>query len=124
MKQKEILIVVSSIFILSILWIGFHLYNVIATSTISNALSIQIIPITADFDQQAIEKLKNRKKVDPAFNLPEPASGSGQERRVAPQIQPTPTETITPTEPAPTLTEESDEFTEESDEVPVDELTP
>lgn len=68
MKQKDLLYLVISIFLLTVLWIGFNIYDTAATTTISEVLQVQIIPISPDFDPATIRDLKKREKVTPVYS--------------------------------------------------------
>ncbi len=65
MKQKNLLFITISSFILILIWIGFSIYDKAVSSTIGEVLNIQIQPITPNFDEQMIDRLKKRKKVLP-----------------------------------------------------------
>lgn len=67
MKQKYILFLGISLFIGAVLTIVFSVYHASATSTINDALSMQIAPISPDFDKKTIESLKSRTQITPAF---------------------------------------------------------
>lgn len=69
MKRREILFLIISTFILVVVWVGFSIYHNAVTSTISQTLSIQITPISPTFDMQTFEKLKEREKVSPLFEI-------------------------------------------------------
>ena len=69
MKQKDILFIVISTFVLSVLWIGFNIYHKMATSTISADLQISIKPIDPTFDFITVKKLKNREQITPVYEL-------------------------------------------------------
>lgn len=69
MKHKDILFILISFFVLVVAWIGFNLYHKWATSTITEDLQQQIIPIAPDFDEKALEDLKKRTKVAPMYEL-------------------------------------------------------
>lgn len=70
MKQKELLYISISFFIVVIAWIGFNIYHQSATSTISDTLSIQIKPISPRFNTAVIDDLKSRQNIPPLYNLP------------------------------------------------------
>ncbi|MGA2911036.1 MAG: hypothetical protein ABSE17_00145 [Candidatus Levyibacteriota bacterium] len=72
MKRNDILLILVPLFIFAILWIGFSIYHNIITSTISVPLSVQIEPITPNFDTGVIDSLKNREKVSPIYELSVP----------------------------------------------------
>ncbi len=81
MKRKDIIILLTSLTILTILWVVFNIYHTSVTSTITDSLSIQIQPITPNFDIKTIEQLKQRARISPlyqAVSLQGPASSSGQ----------------------------------------------
>lgn len=65
--QRDILLLAFSFFIVVFAWIGFNLYHIWATSTISEDLQKQVKPISGTFDTQTINELKNRQQVEPVF---------------------------------------------------------
>ncbi len=69
MKQKDILIILILIFSFTVAWIGFSIYHAIRSSTISKSTNQDILPINPTFDIQTIDKLKQRQKIDPSFDL-------------------------------------------------------
>lgn len=69
MKQKDLLIILVSLFVLSVLWVVFNIYHSFVTSTIKDSISIQIIPIEGKFDTDTVSKIKGRKRVVPLFEL-------------------------------------------------------
>lgn len=69
MKQKDILIILVSSFVLVIAWVGFSIYHSSVKSTIPETLNIKIIPIEPNFDVNTIEKIKNRKEITPIFEM-------------------------------------------------------
>ncbi|MFH1832751.1 MAG: hypothetical protein ABH816_01100 [Candidatus Levyibacteriota bacterium] len=71
MKQKEILWFLISTFILVVLWIVLSIYHNSVTSTISKPLAIQIMPIKPNFDKETINRLKERKVINPVLQLQE-----------------------------------------------------
>ena len=78
-KQRDILIILWLTFLTVVAWIGFNLYHAMVTSTISEDLQMQIIPINPNFDLKTINSLKNREQVDPLYqfnNNPEEATAS------------------------------------------------
>lgn len=68
MKQKEILFILSSALLVTIIWVAFNIYHNAITSTISETLAVQIIPIPGKFDTVTIEKLKKRQKITPLYS--------------------------------------------------------
>lgn len=69
MKQRDLLIILVPAFLLSILWIIFSIYHNLTTSTIKDPLNSQIIPIEGKFDTATINKLKEKQRVNPLFNI-------------------------------------------------------
>ncbi len=69
MKQRDILFLLISTFIIIIAWIIFSIYDNLVVSTISTPLSIQISPINPDFDAKTIENLKNREVIYPIYEM-------------------------------------------------------
>lgn len=83
MKQKDILLILISISIIVLAWIGFSIYHNLITSTIPEVLNVQISPIKPTFDTKTISELKTRTKVEPVFELrtsvtPTPTTSSAQ----------------------------------------------
>lgn len=89
--QKDILYISISSFILVVAWVSFNIYHTYTTTTISEDLQMQIIPIDRDFDTTTIQQLQTRSKVapfnevkDPLINVtptPQPASSSAETLR-------------------------------------------
>lgn len=79
MKRKDFLIILIPAFIVTVLWVIFTIYHSLTTSTITDPLTVQIIPISGTFDQKAIENIKNRARIEPLYDL-----------QAIPQISPTP----------------------------------
>lgn len=67
-KQKDILFLLISSFIVVVAWIGFNLYHITVTSTVSQTIQMQLSPISATFDQATIEQLKTRENIVPVYN--------------------------------------------------------
>ncbi len=67
LKQKEILFVLWMTFITVVAWIGFNIYHIMVTSTISEELQAQTLPIDPNFDMETINNLKIRQKVEPLY---------------------------------------------------------
>lgn len=89
MKQKDIIFLLIPITLIVIAWIVFNIYHGSVTSTISETLNINILPITADFDTQAISNLKERERVEPLFEFK-------REESPTPTISPIQAPIITP----------------------------
>lgn len=68
MKQKDILLLTASSFVLIIFWIIFSVYHNFVTSTIPEALNVQIAPINPVFDTKTIAALKQRTQVAPIYS--------------------------------------------------------
>lgn len=69
MKQKEILFVIVSFFILIVIYVAFSVYHNSVTSNIPENLNIQVLPISPTFDEKAISDLKKRNNVTPVFQV-------------------------------------------------------
>ena len=69
MKQKDILIIIILLFIFALAWIGGSIYHSVVNSTISETTSKDISPIMPVFDTKTIDKLKERQKIIPFFEL-------------------------------------------------------
>jgi hypothetical protein len=88
MKQKDILFIFISSFVVVAAWVGFNLYHKWVTTTISPDLQIQINPIESSFDRDTIEKIKSRNRISPENEL----GGTG----ISPTTRPTPSSSPTP----------------------------
>ncbi len=69
MNKKDLLFIMISGFTLVVFWIGFNIYHNAKTSTIPEATSIQITPITPTFDKKTIDEIKKRNKISPVFEI-------------------------------------------------------
>ncbi len=96
-RRKDILFILGSSFVVVVAWIGFNLYHIYVTSTISEDIQVQLTPIDPTFDTAIIQNLKSREQVNPAFERTATASQS------APTQLPQPTITDTATSPASLL---------------------
>lgn len=98
MKRKDSLFLVISCFLLVFAWIIFSIYRQSVTSTISKTLSIQILPITPEFDGQVIDRIKKRKAVPPLYDLRQ-TQASPTPQLVNQRVSPTATQSgTTPTQ--------------------------
>lgn len=102
--QKDILFISVSMFVVILLWVGFNIYHAWATSTISEDLQLQIVPIAPNFDTQTLNKLKTREKIEPIFEVNSQVVASPTAAQDTTLLVPTPTlEEVLPTEePVPT----------------------
>lgn len=74
MKKKDLVTLLSSIFIFVFIWIGFNIYHNSVTSTIEPLLNAKLSPIAPTFDTKTIDSLKKRQSVTPAFQLSAPVN--------------------------------------------------
>lgn len=88
MKQKELLFLLISITFVAIMWIVFSVLHQALSSTISEATSADIQPISASFDLKTLQELKNRKVILPQEGI-----------EVTPTPTPTPAQIIAPVTP-------------------------
>ena len=72
MKQKDILIVFILLFIFVIAWTVSSFYRSAVSSTITEAIIQDIPPIEPTFDTKTINRLKEREKITPSFELGNP----------------------------------------------------
>ncbi len=84
-KQKDILFILISTFVVVVIWIGSNLHHIWATSTIKEDLQLKLTPIEGSFDTATIQKLKTRERVNPLY-----------ERQATPST-PTPVVSLSPT---------------------------
>lgn len=69
MKQKDILIIIILLFAFILAWIGGSIYHSAVSSTISEATNKDISQIAPVFDTKTINKLKERQKIIPSYEL-------------------------------------------------------
>jgi hypothetical protein len=74
MKQKDILLILVPSFIVVVAWIIFNIYHSSVSSTISENLNMQIIPISPLFDQKTISAIKKRQQFEPIYQTNTTAS--------------------------------------------------
>jgi hypothetical protein len=67
--RKDILIILIPSFIFVLAWIGFSIYHNFVTSTIPESVTMQITPITPDFDTKTIAGIKQRQNVTPVYQI-------------------------------------------------------
>ena len=85
MKYKDIIILLTSAFLVVIAWIIFNIYHNSVASTTPDDLTKDTTPITPTFDQSTIDKLNSRAKISPIYDLSTP-----------PLSSPTPAISVTP----------------------------
>ncbi|HSW87888.1 MAG TPA: hypothetical protein VLG12_01875 [Candidatus Saccharimonadales bacterium] len=98
-RQREIIILLISMFIVSLAWIGFDLYHNAVTSTISAPLQEDILPIVPSFDSKVIQNLKQRHYSDPVYTLssqPEVSATPSGKPQTSPTAIPKITVSVTP----------------------------
>lgn len=62
MNRKEIVILSIAIFLTVIAWIIFGVYHTKTTSTVTQKELRQVVPLTPNFDNDIIKKLKSREE--------------------------------------------------------------
>lgn len=72
MKKKDALIIIILLFTFVFGWIVTNIYHSATKSTISEDISKNIVPIDPIFDNNSINKLKQRHGVNPSFELQNP----------------------------------------------------
>lgn len=94
MKKKEVFFIIIATFMLALAWIIFSIVHASISSTISTELSTKITPITPSFDLKTIDKLKERKDVDPILKVV--ITPATNEVSTSSSSRPTPTPTLPP----------------------------
>jgi hypothetical protein len=67
--RMDILFLSISMFAMVAMWIAFNIYHEWVTTTISEDLQMQIVPIQPKFDTATLDKLKTRSNPVPLFEL-------------------------------------------------------
>ena len=83
MKKNDILIILIPTFLFVIAWIAFSVYHNIVTSTISEELNMQILPISSNFDTKTIDGLKNRQRVEPVYQIGKASQSNNQNASIS-----------------------------------------
>ena len=68
-KEKNLLTILILAFLVTVAWVGLSVYHNAKTSTINDALNVQIKPIAPNFDTQTINNLSNRQQVQPQYSI-------------------------------------------------------
>jgi len=111
--QKDLVFLTIFMCIIVFLWIGSNIYNAYVTSTIDEALQLQIIPIDGRFNVDAIEQLKNRTLIEPDYSESIATETAPTQFTPTPQLDPSSTLEILPSPvlsiaPSPTVIQSSD----------------
>lgn len=69
MKKADVLLILFLLFVVVSAWIFSNIYHSATSSTISETLNKNIAPIDPTFNENEINSLKQRQKVDPSFEL-------------------------------------------------------
>lgn len=69
LKKGYLLCILFFTSIVVISWIIFNVYQAAIGTTISQKIAIEITPIKPDFDSKVIEKIRNREKVSPVYEV-------------------------------------------------------
>lgn len=93
MKRIDFFLILIGGTILVIAWIVFSIIHNYQTSTLSNGVITQTIPITPNFNTSILQKLEQRLMVSPDFNL---TKISATQAGILPTPTPTPTPALTP----------------------------
>ena len=93
-KQKDILFILISSFIVVAAWIGFNIYHIKVTSTVSEHIQYQLNPINPTFDQQTMQELKTRENINPLFE--QTASQAATTPTPSEEISPSPSQNRSP----------------------------
>lgn len=93
-KQKDILFIFISSFIVIVAWVSFNLYHIWATSTVSSDIQNQLTPIDPEFDPTVIQELKTKENINPLYESQ--VSSNTTVPTFAPLGAPTPTPTPLP----------------------------
>ena len=86
--KGEILFVLISTFIVTVIWVGSDIYNKSVTSTLDKTLKYQTIPIQPSFDMKTIEKIRARSRVSPNFNTPPQTPSASEEGELSSTPEP------------------------------------
>jgi hypothetical protein len=88
MKHKDIILLLVSALLLVIAWVAFNIYHNSVTSTTPEALEKEALIISPDFDEKTIDKLKERKRVVPVYDLEKKIDVSPVEEGFIPTASP------------------------------------
>jgi hypothetical protein len=102
-NQKKLAILLVPVLILTVLWVIFNIYHNHVTSTVKAPLNQQIAPIEGTFNTETIDKIKERRRVEPINEIATPEQ---EEETLSPSPTPEIAEEETGTESAETEPEE------------------
>lgn len=88
-KRKDVLFIFLLTFITVAAWIGFNIYHIVVTSTISEEIQEQITPINPNFDTATVNKLKSREQIEPLYLFNESNTGKRASNTAELTITPT-----------------------------------
>lgn len=94
MKRKDVLLILFPSFIFVIAWIVLSIHHNIVSSTISEAVNMQIAPISPFFDTSVITDLKKRQNIVPSYEMNIPIQNIVIPATASATITPIPTPTI------------------------------
>lgn len=86
-KQNDILFILIASFVVVVAWIGFSIYHIHVTTTISEHIQSQLVPIAGTFDAKTIQSLKTREDINPIFGAQAIASQSAPVQQTQTQTQ-------------------------------------
>ncbi|HWY79981.1 MAG TPA: hypothetical protein VNW29_06525 [Candidatus Sulfotelmatobacter sp.] len=66
-KQKDILFILISSFVVVFAWIVFNIIHILSNSTVSPDVQAQLMPIPPNFDSRVMQQLKSRENINPLF---------------------------------------------------------
>ncbi len=69
MKKNSVLFITIFTFIVVLVWVSLSIYHARVSSTIPEAINIQIRQIIPTFDQSVIDRLRTRKKTNPRYQF-------------------------------------------------------
>lgn len=67
-RQKDILFILISSFVVVVAWISFNIYHIWVTSTIPSTVQAQLEPIDGSFDASVRQQLQKREQVNPLYD--------------------------------------------------------
>jgi hypothetical protein len=106
MKQKDLAIILGSMAVFTLLWVGFGLWHIYTTSTIKEPITSQLLQIPGTFNTGVIDNLKKRTSVT-SQNVTLQAATPSAEEQLPTLLSPTSSLSASPTpelSPSPTST--------------------
>lgn len=90
MKYKDIIVLLASAFFIVAAWIIFNIYHNSVTSTTSEDLKMETLPLNPTFDKSTINMLSSRTEISPVYTISQSTPTASLENipEITPEVTP------------------------------------